>query len=162
MTTAPCPDSRKCARHDHTTGFNLIELQLVIFIISILAMIAIPLYQDYQVRTKISEGLNLVGPARQGIMEYHYLNGVFPVNNTQARLPINPADIHGNWLKSLEVTAIPSPGTIKLTYDSIKIARLGAKNVLLIAPTSSANGVTWDCTLGTIENQYRPKACRSD
>lgn len=162
MTVKYGPGGLATCRISNGDGFNLIELQLVLFLVSILLMIAIPFYQDYQVRAQVSEGLNLIGPARQGIMEYHYLNGVFPVNNTQARLPANPADTHGSWLKSLEVTALPSPGTIKLTYDSIKIARLGSKNLLLIVPTRSAEGITWDCTQGTIENRYRPKACRSD
>ena len=64
-------------------GFTLIELMIVVAIIGILAMIAIPAYQTYMIRAQIAEGLNIVGPIKQAVAEYHKDTGNYPTNNAQ-------------------------------------------------------------------------------
>src|SRR5262245_37985307 len=59
-------------------GFTLIELMIVVAIIGILAAIAIPAYQDYTIRSQITEGLNLASDLKAGVAEYQAQTGTWP------------------------------------------------------------------------------------
>src|SRR5438874_2658644 len=65
-------------------GFTLIELMIVVAIIGILAAIAIPAYQDYTVRSKVTELINAAGVCKTSVAEYYQTKGYMPANVTTA------------------------------------------------------------------------------
>jgi type IV pilus assembly protein PilA len=144
-------------------GFTLIELMIVIAIIGILAAIAIPAYQDYTVRSKVSEGLNLAGAAKLAVSETFDATGAFGSTMSSYGLPSQPASIKGTYVSAVGVNG---SGQITITYN----ARTGgnpptAGQTIIIAPnTANAGSLVWDCSIatagGTIPAKYRPANCR--
>ena len=61
-------------------GFTLIELMIVVAIVGILAAVAIPAYQDYTIRARVTEGLNLASAAKLAVSETALTNGGLPAN----------------------------------------------------------------------------------
>ena len=137
-------------------GFTLIELMIVVAIIGILAAIAIPAYQDYTVRSKISEGLNMAGAAKLAVAETFDSNGTMPTANDEAGLP-NAASITGNYVSSI---GVGTDGLITIHYNS----SLGGKptanfTTMLLTPASNEGSMQWTCT-GTMADKYKPSNCR--
>ena len=136
-------------------GFTLIELMIVVAIIGILAAIAIPAYQDYLVRAKVSEGLNLAAAAKTAVAEYYSAKGNLPLNNTSAGLPA-AASINGNNVGNIAVAT----GKITITYTTDPNIK---GSTLVISPTTNAGGVKWTCTStsgANVKGKYRPSSCR--
>lgn len=145
-------------------GFTLIELMIVVAIIGILAAVAIPAYQDYTVRTKVSEGLSLASGAKTTVAETRLSLGRWLTGtNTSYGLAL-PSSITGNNVGSISVAA--STGLIKITYSN-DTAITG--KILTLKPTVTEGGIKWNCsstapgtTAGSgIANKYRPANCRN-
>ena len=132
-------------------GFTLIELMIVVAIIGILAAIAIPAYTDYTKRAHVTEGLNLAAAAKTAVAEYYASEGSFPDTNVKAGLA---ATITGNAVTSVEVAS----GLITVKYNT----KVVNDSTVILTPTVTDGGITWDCKTGTLESKYRPANCRAD
>ncbi|ROH93392.1 prepilin-type N-terminal cleavage/methylation domain-containing protein [Stagnimonas aquatica] len=135
-------------------GFTLIELMIVVAIIGILAAIAIPAYQDYIIRSKVTEGLNLASASKTAVAEYFQTKGTLPGDNATAGV-VSANSITGNNVKSV---GIGTNGVITITYSGE--TALNTKT-LLLTPATTNGAVKWTCsTGGDLAGKYRPSSCR--
>ncbi len=137
-------------------GFTLIELMIVVAIIGILAAIAIPAYQDYTIRSQVSEGLSLAGGAKTAIAEFYSNRGTFPTTNASAGLAAAGA-ITGNYVTGVD----GANGTIQVTYGNDANTAISG-DILEISAATSAGSVSWTCgSAGTnVDSKYLPSSCR--
>lgn len=135
-------------------GFTLIELMIVVAIIGILASVAIPAYQDYTVRAKVTEGLSLAAGMKSRIEETRIALGHFASSNTSYGLAA-ASSITGNDVVSL---AVGNAGLVTITYANDSAIM---NQTIIMTPTLSGGGsLRWSCTSGTVQNKYRPSTCR--
>ncbi len=159
-------------------GFTLIELMIVVAIIGILAAVALPAYQDYTTRAKVTEGLSLASSAKTAV----------------ATNAANGAPFDSGWIAPAETKNVKSvaidqtKGIITITYQSgvaagttLKLTPVdGARDTgTALSGTSSASSIptagsiSWICASknstatnsnvakGTIEDKFVPAECRT-
>jgi type II secretory pathway pseudopilin PulG len=119
-----------------------------LFVIGILAAIAIPAYQDYVARARVGEAIASAAPWRQAVEAHYSETKRFPRDTSELRGARPPAD---GWVGL-------AGGTLTLTMtqgDAI------AGKTVILRPVLVNGALQWDCAGGTVGQRYRPSSCRS-
>jgi type IV pilus assembly protein PilA len=130
-------------------GFTLIELMIVVAIIGILAAVALPAYQDYTVRAKVSEVMLAASAGKVQVAEFF---------QTFGRMP-STASVSIQSQSSKYVSSVAWDGT-RITASGTNLGASDATGTITMAPSDAGNGVlNWTCG-GTISPKYRPSSCK--
>ena len=138
-------------------GFTLIELMIVVAIIGILAAIAVPAYQDYTIKSKVSEGASMAGAARTAIdVAYSegFTLGGMPI--THASLGLAAAASYN--AKYVARVSMRGRGIVVISLKNEKSLGTATGDSLVYIPTARAGNLQWlISSAGTVPTKYRPK-----
>lgn len=164
-------------------GFTLIELMIVVAIIGILAAIAIPAYQDYIVRSKVTEGLSQAGSAKIAVSEGFQADDITGMDAAATAWNDSFKAAPTKFVSGAAIAA--GTGVITVTYNKTTLPQpgVGGKTIVLspninnVALATGLEGsIDWACasetsavatkrglksiTLGDLEAKYAPSECR--
>jgi len=137
-------------------GFTLIELMIVIAIIAILVALALPAYQDYTIRTKVTEGLSVTASAKLAASETCQSD---PDVNATSNNDYGYAFSSSKYVNTVLIT-----GTCDNVLVTATTVNTGADNDVTLVLTGTFNDgdgrIDWGCTHSTGEDRHVPSTCR--
>ena len=167
----------------HQYGFTLIELMIVVAIIGILAAVAIPAYQDYTIRAKVTEGLILAASAKTNVLDGYLSNDMVGVTTASAEYAANFTAT--KYVTDVVITG--ATGIITISYNAAAngIPQLAGANEITLSPSISgaalatglSGNIDWACVSNTsttatartlpftapgapLEGRYAPSECK--
>ena len=130
-------------------GFTLIELMVVIAIVGIRGAVALPAYQNYTIRAKVSEGLLAASSCKVSVTE--------AVQSGAASVPTNLCSGSTQYVESVASGGSGSNATVTVTMKGID-KNVDGKTIVYTGAIANATITGWTCTT-TLEQKYVPSGC---
>jgi len=149
-------------------GFTLIELMIVVAIIGILAAVALPAYQDYTVRARVSEILGFAAQMKTSVSECLLTQASLGACDDLNAVGVNDTDLENATSLINDVQIVANTAAIQITPNWVGNNGLGASagtagNLTLTPsdPATSPGGISWTCAVtDNSANKYVPADCR--
>ena len=141
-------------------GFTLIELMIVVAIIGILAAVALPAYQDYTTRAKVSEMVLAASAGRTSLSEAYAAKSAFPIAASSADYINN---VSSKYVASVvyQDSSSGAQALITVTGTDALGGSANGKTLTLTGVGDTTNGtVKWTCAAGTMPAKYLPASCK--
>ena len=132
-------------------GFTLIELMIVVAVIGLLAAVALPAYQDYTIRSRVSELILQVSAFKTSVSEKVFNDGTLAAAGVGLTVSATGKVAGGS---------VEDTGTITIVGANTATS-VGTSVTIILSPMISGGKVIWSCrTATTAEHRYVPQECR--
>lgn len=132
-------------------GFTLIELMVTVAIIGILGAVAVPAYQDYTIRSQVTEGLSLASGTKVAVAEYYQTHGRYPTDMTD----VGMVSSQGNFIKE---TRLDEEGKITAVFGNNSNKSIHNGTISLVPTENGTGNLEWECQ-SSIEEKFLPNSC---
>jgi type IV pilus assembly protein PilA len=144
-------------------GFTLIELMIVIAVVAILVALAVPAYQDYIIRAKVTECVAAAAPVKTGISEFKYTMGRWPDNENEAGLLVDSSSNVSEFCSYFLYN--DGKGDYGVEVDVSEINENLGRIFKIMSPEETSSGsIDWNCTRSWLVTastaKYLPSSCR--